>query len=226
MPNILCRKVSFGYDGTERNVFTNLDLVIDTGSRTALTGRNGRGKTTLLRLIHDELAPDRGHIECPVATRRFPVAVADATIPAFEVAKDAAGPFRRWEREMSGLLEGHPDEAALARYGTLQTRFQEAGGYEIDADLHGELSALDLDPSHWTRPFDRLSGGERTRCLLAGLFVRSAGYPLSAALGRTAQLPRHRRTRSDRRKRCCATRRRSCSWNTMPRSWIVWLRSR
>lgn len=127
---LLCRKVSFGYDGTERNVFTDLDLVIDTGWRTALTGRNGRGKTTLLRLIHGELAPDRGGIEGPVDVRRFPVPVTDPTISGFEAAKDAAGPFRRWEREMARLLDTG-DDGALARYGTLQTRFQEAGGYEL-----------------------------------------------------------------------------------------------
>ena len=177
MANILCRKVSFGYDGTERNVFTDLDLVIDTGWRTALTGRNGRGKTTLLRLIHGELAPDRGGIERPVDVQRFPVPVTDPAISAFDAAKDAAGPFRQWEREMARLLDTG-DDGALARYGTLQTRFQEAGGYEIDADLERELAALGIDSALRSRRFDRLSGGERTRCLLAGLFARQAGFPL------------------------------------------------
>lgn len=177
MANILCRKVSFGYDGTERNVFTDLDLVIDTGWRTALTGRNGRGKTTLLRLIQGELAPDRGSIERPVDVQRFPVSIADPANSAFDAAKDAAGPFRRWEREMARLLDAG-DEVSLARYGTLQTRFQEAGGYEIDADLDRELAALGIDSALRSRRFDRLSGGERTRCLLAGLFARQAGFPL------------------------------------------------
>ncbi|MYE10557.1 MAG: ABC-F family ATP-binding cassette domain-containing protein [Gammaproteobacteria bacterium] len=177
MANILCRKVSFGYDGTERNVFTDLDLVIDTGWRTALTGRNGRGKTTLLRLIQGELVPDRGSIERPVDVQGFPVSIADATISAFDAAKDAAGPFRRWEREMARLLDTG-DEVSLARYGTLQTRFQEAGGYEMDANLERELAALGIDSALRSRRFDRLSGGERTRCLLAGLFARQAGFPL------------------------------------------------
>ena len=177
MANILCRKVSFGYDGTERNVFTDLDLVIDTGWRTALTGRNGRGKTTLLRLIQGDLTPDRGHIERPVGVQRFPVSVADPAVSAFDAAKDAAGPYRRWEREMARLLDTD-DDSNLARYGTLQTRFQEAGGYEIDADLERELSALGIDGALRSRRFDRLSGGEQTRCLLAGLFARQAGFPL------------------------------------------------
>ena len=178
MATIVCRKVSFGYDGAARNIFNELDLLIDTGWRTALTGRNGRGKTTLLRLIGGELIQDRGIIERPLETRRFPNSVMDPAVSAFEAAKDAAGPFRKWEREMSRLLDAGHDEPTLARYGALQSRFQEAGGYSIDADLEGELDALDISPRLQMRRFDSLSGGEQTRCLLAGLFARQSGFPL------------------------------------------------
>ena len=98
MSTIVCRGLSFGYDGPEQSVFTNLDLVIDTGWRSALVGRNGRGKTTLLRLIHGELAPDRGSIERAVVTRSFPTMPSDPAVSAFEAAKDAAGPFQYAER--------------------------------------------------------------------------------------------------------------------------------
>ena len=177
MSTIVCRGLSFGYDGSEKNVFTGLDLVIDTGRRSALVGRNGRGKTTLLRLIHGELTPDRGSIERAVGTRRFPCMPSSPASSAFEAAKDAAGPFRRWEAEMDRLLE-IGDEDSLERYGALQARFQNAGGYGIDADIARELAALDVGPVVWQRPFRELSGGERTRCLLAGLFARDEGYVL------------------------------------------------
>ena len=178
MATIVCRKVSFAYDGTDHKVFNDLDLLIDTGWRTALVGSNGRGKTTLLRLIHGQLAPDRGSLERPVETRRFPVAVNEPSISAFEAAKDAAGAFRQWEREMSRLLEECQDELALERFGALQARFQEAGGYSIDANLEEELDSLDIGPALRERKFGTLSGGEQTRCLLAGLFARHAGFPL------------------------------------------------
>ena len=178
MATIVCRKVSFAYDGAARNIFEDLDLLVDTGWRTALTGRNGRGKTTLLRLIHGDLQPDKGGIERSIDTRRFPVAVTDPAVSAFEAAKDAAGPFRRWEGEMSRLLDAGLDESTLDRYGALQSRFQEVGGYSIDADLESELDALGIGPDLRARRFDSLSGGEQTRCLLAGLFARQAGFPL------------------------------------------------
>ena len=145
MSTIVCRELSFGYDGSERNVFTGLNLVIDTGRRSALVGRNGRGKTTLLRLIHGEFTPDRGSIERAVVTRRFPCMPSSPPVSAFEAARDAAGPFRRWETEMGRLLD-MGDDGALERYGALQARFQDAGGYGIDADISRELVALDVDP--------------------------------------------------------------------------------
>ena len=178
MSTIICRGLSFGYDGPEPNVFTNLDLVIDTGWRSALVGRNGRGKTTLLRLVHGDLAPDRGSVERGVATRRFPCMPADPGLSAFDAARDAAGPFRRWEAEMGRLLDACDDAASLERYSALQARYQEAGGYEIDADVSRELDALDIGTDLRQRPFRILSGGERTRCLLAGLFARDEGFVL------------------------------------------------
>ena len=178
MSTIVCRGLSFGFDGSEQNLFNNLDLVIDTGWRSALVGRNGRGKTTLLRLIHGELAPDRGSVERAVVTRRFPIMPSDPAVSAFEAAKDAAGPFRRWEAEMSRLLDAGDDAPSIERFGALQARFQDAGGYAIDAELSRELIVLDIGPALWARPFRDLSGGERTRCLLAGLFARDEGFAL------------------------------------------------
>ena len=57
MFTIIFRKWYFGYSGMD--LFTNLDLVLNTHWRTALVGRIGRGKTTLLRLIAGELYPGR-----------------------------------------------------------------------------------------------------------------------------------------------------------------------
>ena len=52
--NFVCRQVSFTYETASEAVFVELDLLIDTGWRCALVGRNGRGKTTLLRLLHGD----------------------------------------------------------------------------------------------------------------------------------------------------------------------------
>ncbi|MDE0036318.1 MAG: ABC-F family ATP-binding cassette domain-containing protein [Gammaproteobacteria bacterium] len=170
MSTIICRRLTFGYPGSEANVFEDFDLVIDTRWRCALTGRNGRGKTTLLRLLHGELAPDKGGIERAGPTAYFPPRVADSDQRVRDVVKDAAGPFRQWESAMSDAL-ADGGEAALARYGQTLHEYEEAGGYTVDAGIEAELSALYVDERSWDRPFSSLSGGEQTRCLLASLFV-------------------------------------------------------
>ena len=188
MSTIICRRLTFGYPGSEDNVFEDVDLVIDTQWRCALVGRNGCGKTTLMRLIHGELVPDRGRIE-RVPTAYFPRPVDDPGERVRDVVKDAVGPFRRWETAMDDLLaEGGED--AIARYGELLDAYEESGGYAIDSGIEAEISALGIDQRSWDRPFSNLSGGEQTRCLLASLFVSDTNSRSRNA--GTARLPGHR----------------------------------
>ena len=185
MSTIICRRLTFGYPGSEDNVFEDVDLVIDTQWRCALVGRNGRGKTTLMRLIHGELVPDRGRIE-QVPTAYFPRPVVDPEQRVRDVVKDAVGPFRGWETEMDDLL-ADGGEDAIARYGELLDAYEESGGYAIDSGIETELSALGIDERSWDRPFSNLSGGEQTRCLLASLFVSDTNARHGSSA--TAKLP-------------------------------------
>ena len=148
-------------------------------------GRNGRGKTTLLRLVQGELVPDRGRIE-QIPTAYFPRPVVDPEQRVRDVVKDAVGPFRRWETEMDDLL-ADGGEDAIARYGELLDAYEESGGYAIDAGIEAELSALGIDERSWDRPFSNLSGGEQTRCLLASLFVSDTNSRHRSSA--TAKLP-------------------------------------
>jgi lincosamide and streptogramin A transport system ATP-binding/permease protein len=177
MSTIICRGLSFGYEGAESDVFSRLDLIIDTHWRTALVGRNGRGKTTLLRLLAGALVPDRGEIEASVACRLFTGQPEDTGLTAWQAARNVAGPYTRWETELE-RLSAAADMASLERYGELESRYRERGGYGIDSELERELGLLEVDPGLFDRPFERLSGGEQTRCLLAGLFCRADGFPL------------------------------------------------
>lgn len=176
MPNLICRALSFAYDGAETETFRDLDLVIDSGWRTALVGANGRGKTTLLRLLAGELQPDRGELERPLDCLLFSTEAA-AGMTAFEAAKDVSGPFRAWEQEIDSLL-ANGDEQSLARYGELENEYRVRGGYEIDARLEAELTLLGISVELAARPFEALSGGEQTRARLAGLFAAEGAYPL------------------------------------------------
>lgn len=94
----------FGYDGSAVDVFSNLSFEIDTEWRLGLIGRNGRGKTTLLRLLNGDLA-FRGSIASDVKFDYFPFCIGSPSRPVLEALLAAAPDVERWrlERELSLL---------------------------------------------------------------------------------------------------------------------------
>lgn len=78
MGNIQINNLSFRYDGMTTNIFDDFSLNIDESWRLGLIGRNGRGKTTFLRLLLGELA-DHGAIQTSVQFNYFPQPVTDPT---------------------------------------------------------------------------------------------------------------------------------------------------
>ncbi|GHV33746.1 Lsa family ABC-F type ribosomal protection protein [Clostridia bacterium] len=127
MPLVQINNLTFGYDGSFDNVFDNVSFRFDTDWRLGLTGRNGRGKTTLLNLLMGKYEY-RGEILTSVRFDCFPFA-ADA---------------------LSAVIDG-VESWKLAR----------------------EMSLLELDAEILERPFGTLSMGERTKLMLAALFLKS-----------------------------------------------------
>ncbi len=180
MSQISIQNLSFTYPGSHLPVFSNLSLSLDTTWRLGLVGRNGRGKTTLLRLLAGELAPDPGSVLlCPEITESFPLHIPEEHCgrPALEVLREAVAPFRDLEAEMEAAIgEGTPE--ALLRYGEAQEKYQAAGGYVIDELIRREAGKLEVREGALERPFATLSPGERVKLLLGVLFLRPGGFLL------------------------------------------------
>ena len=176
MAAIIFDGVDFHYDTPYNDVFQNLSLVLDTHWRSGLIGRNGRGKTTLLQLIHRQLHATAGTVDVHRPTVYFPAPVTEsATVRQTMV--DAIAPFSLWQAEMEQCLKDSSGKA-LERYADLQDCFQNAGGYELDANIERELDHIGLDSNLLERRFSTLSGGEQTRILIAALFVSDQHFPL------------------------------------------------
>ena len=70
------KNLTFGYDSQGHNLFTDANLVIDTKWKLGLIGRNGRGKTTLMKLLQGQL-PHEGKIFHQLQFTYFPQPVTD-----------------------------------------------------------------------------------------------------------------------------------------------------
>ena len=105
MSQINIQHLTFAYDGSYDNIFEDVSFQLDTDWKLGLIGRNGRGKTTLLRLLLGEYEY-RGVITASVEFEYFPFPVEDPEADALQVAEQACGeqPYWKLVREMN-LLE-------------------------------------------------------------------------------------------------------------------------
>ena len=119
--------LTFGYDGSHNTIFDHVSFQLDTNWKLGFTGRNGRGKTTFLRLLQGQYAY-RGRISAAVEFSYFPYPVTDPGALAVEVVEQIHPEYEYWRlaREMQALEL--PEELLYQSYGTLsggeQTKLQ------------------------------------------------------------------------------------------------------
>ncbi len=105
--------LSFTYDGSYTPVFEHVSFHFDTSWRLGLIGRNGKGKTTLLRLLRGEF-PHQGAIDLPLTPVYFPYPVADPSADTLAVMLSAAPDAAEWQL-VCELNQLEVDESALDR---------------------------------------------------------------------------------------------------------------
>lgn len=132
--------LTFGYDGSYENVFENVSLRLDTEWKLGLTGRNGRGKTTFLKLLTGKYEYS-GKITSSVRFDYFPFEIKDKSSFTADIAEEINPDYEYWR---------------LAR----------------------ELNLLGLEEELLYRPFETLSNGERTKIMLAMLFMKQDNFLL------------------------------------------------
>ena len=137
MAMIQLTDVSFAYEGSYEDVFTHLTCRLDSVWRLGLIGRNGRGKTTLLRLLAGQLQP-RGTIQIPLQPALFPFANPGDAMPTLQALHTFAPDAEEWRLQLECNQLGITETALLRPYATLsrgeQTKAQLAA---LQARLDG-----------------------------------------------------------------------------------------
>lgn len=103
MSKIEIKNLTFGYDGQAKPLFEQANFLLDSQWKLGLVGRNGRGKTTLLRLLQGQL-PYQGTIQQHQQFSYFPQPISDKSQLTFYVLAEISD-AEQWqiEREMSQL---------------------------------------------------------------------------------------------------------------------------
>jgi ATP-binding cassette subfamily F protein 3 len=158
------------------DLLTGADAHVHPGERVGLVGRNGCGKTSLLRAIRGELLPEGGTIAIRSGARvGFLDQHADTATErtVWEEARAGLGPVLDLEADYQAALKAAEsgDAAAIAKLDEATERLRVAGGFALDERVGAVLHGLGLDAPTWQRPCSSFSGGWRVRIGLARLLL-------------------------------------------------------
>lgn len=157
----------------EQTILKNAEFAIEPGERVCLIGRNGAGKTSLLKLITGKLEADHGEIRFADGVE---VASLDQALPTAldrsvrDTVADGLGELRGLITEYEALAGEELDTPRLRELESLQRRIEARGGWQLDQQIDTVLSELGLPGD---KLLAELSGGWQRRVGLARALVRN-----------------------------------------------------
>ena len=167
------QEVSIAFGGPP--VLDHARFAIERGERVCLLGRNGAGKSTIMKLLDGSMIPDSGEIvrQTGVTVTRLEQEVPDDVQgTTFDVVSAGLGPagqlLARYHHASRTVATDHGDRA-LRELSRLHHELDAAGAWEMQSRVDTVLQHLGLDAD---ADFRRLSGGRKRRALLARALVR------------------------------------------------------
>ncbi|MGZ4106495.1 MAG: ABC-F family ATP-binding cassette domain-containing protein [Tumebacillaceae bacterium] len=163
-----------------RNLFKDVTFRLLNGEHVGLVGANGVGKSTLMNILTGQLQPDGGKLEWSSRATvgyldQHAVLTPGKTIR--EILRDAFKPLYDLEAELGTIAEkmgeADPDELErlLEDMGEIQDRLEHSGFYLLDTKVEEIAKGLGLNAVGLEREVQDLSGGQRTKVLLAKLLL-------------------------------------------------------
>ncbi len=171
-------KKSFGI----HDVFQNVSFTLRKGEKTGLVGVNGSGKTTLLRCLLDPDFADGGTVKFAGELRLGYVQQGfndfkEETI--WQFMQGACPDILQLREKMrsleleSGKVSGEALDEILKQYAGVENRYAHIDGYHYESNIKKVLIGLGYPEETWEKRADKLSGGQKTRLMLAAALVNN-----------------------------------------------------
>jgi ATP-binding cassette, subfamily F, member 3 len=165
---------SYGPD----DIFSGIAVAVPKRARIGLVGSNGVGKTTILRILIGEENPSEGSVQKAKQLKigylpQESILDSEKTLwDECRIALTHLDKMRDELREMeAAMAAGDSDQDLLERYSHAQDSFDHKGGYVYENKIERTLTGLGFSERDYKKPVNILSGGQRTRAVLARLLL-------------------------------------------------------
>lgn len=168
------------YEIGGRYLYQQVDWQISPGQKIGLIGKNGTGKSTLLRIITGQYKPTDGSVQIGKSVKigflNQDLLSFESDEPIIQVAMSAFSRQIQLQTEIDQLLErlekeGASDEQLLHDLSDKQMEFDSLGGYTMESRTYEVLDGLGFSTADCQKPFNTFSGGWRMRVMLAKILL-------------------------------------------------------
>ncbi len=174
MPLLHLRDVDLQFNGPL--LLDHVNFTVDRGERISLIGRNGEGKTTLMRLLDGELAPDSGEVSrgqgvtTALVDQQVPANLAGTIYDLVAAGLAQQGRLLAEFHHISTELATRDDPALHGRLDRISHELELSDGWRVQQRVETVLSKMSLDAD---LEVSTLSAGMKRRVLLAKALVRN-----------------------------------------------------
>lgn len=180
-----CNDVSKAY--VVDNIIENISFTINDSEKVGLIGLNGAGKTTLFNILTDNLEPDSGEIYKAKGKRLGYLkqnthidsdnSIMDEMLTIYEDVIKLEKELHKLSHKISSFTENDDQEELqiiMDIYAKMSEQFEEMDGYSFKSLIKGVLKGLGFSEGEFDKPINLLSGGQKSRVMLAKLLLGKA----------------------------------------------------
>ncbi|ADL69630.1 ABC transporter related [Thermoanaerobacterium thermosaccharolyticum DSM 571] len=180
MAIITANNVSLSYG--INTILENISFIVNEGDKIGVVGDNGAGKSTLFKLIVKDLQPDSGNISMPLINIGYleqnayissSKSIYDEVKTVFLDTINLEKNIKDLEKEIACTKDESKLNKLLNDYSKLTDEYNKREGYSIDSRVRGVLIGLGFQPQQFDTPVSVLSGGQKTRLMLAKALLKN-----------------------------------------------------